>query len=263
MTGMPAAAWIAISLALIAGFGEVCRRLLRNPRGDVETGVFWHLSRAYAVLVHHLRVAGREHVPPGRLVGPLIVVANHASGVDPVLVQAACEFEIRWLMSQDMRLPAAEAFWQWSGVIFVGEGTAGSAGTREALRHLKRGGVLGIFPEGGIERPARMIKPFLPGVGYIVKRSGAPVLPFVLTGVPEVEPAWNALRTPSHSRVAVQPRIDYARTGLDAEGIVADLRRRFMEWTGWPANDEGAPAEEPPKPMPFPRAETRLRRAGA
>jgi hypothetical protein len=62
----------------------------------------------------------------------------------------------------------------------------------------------------------------------------------------------------------VKPRIDYARSGLDAEGIVADLRQRFMEWTGWPANDAGvAPAEEPPKPMPFPREERRLRRAGA
>jgi len=264
---MTALGWVAMVLAGLTALALVSRRLLDNPRDDVETGLFWHLSRLYGAWVHRLRIDGKEHIPSARHPGPLIVVANHASGVDPVLVQAACPFEIRWLMSQEMRHPAGEWFWQWGRVIFVGGDRAGAAGTREALRYLRDGGVLGIFPEGGIERPPRQIRPFLAGVGYIVKKSGAPVLPIVVTGVPEIDPVWHALVTRSESVVAAKTPIDYANTSLDAAAISQDLRRKFMAWTGWPANDEGgAPlAEDPPAAMPFPRADHlgQRRRAGA
>lgn len=221
------------------GWAMVSRRLVVNPRGDVETGVFWHLCRWYARVWHGLRVEGLDRVPQEQFPGPLVVVCNHTAGVDPLLVQSVAPFEIRWMMGKDMMTPSLGGFWRWSGVIEVDRLGTDRRSAREALAHLKAGGVLGVFPEGRLERPARHVLPFLPGVGLIVARSGARVLACVVDGTPEVGPAWASLFKPSRSRVRVMAPIDYA--GMDAGAIVEDLRRRYVEWTGWPREDRPAP----------------------
>lgn len=221
------------------GWALVARRLLDNPREDVETGAFWHLCRGYVRLWHGLRVEGRERVPLARFPGPLVVVCNHTAGVDPLLVQSVAPFEIRWMMGKDMMAALLAGFWRWSGVIEVDRLGTDRRSAREALAHLKAGGVLGVFPEGRLERPSRHVLPFLPGVGLIVARSGARVLPFVVDGTPEVGPAWASLIKPSRSRVRVMEPIDYQ--GMDAGAIVEDLRRRYVAWTRWPREDHPAP----------------------
>lgn len=212
-----------------------------NPRHDLETGLFLGLARFYARTFHGLKVVGAPHVPASRIPGPLIVVANHSAGIDPILIQVACPFEIRWIMALDMRLPAFEWFWTWARIISIPRGNELGA-TREAIRHAKHGdagegGVLGIFPEGAIERPEREILPFLRGVGLIIKKSDALVLPVVVEGTPQVDPAWASLWRPSRSRVTFKQPLDYRSTTLTPDEISADLRRRYIEWTGWPAND--------------------------
>ncbi len=223
-----------------------------NPRGDMETGLFLGLARLYARCFHSLKVVGTPHIPATRTPGPLIVVANHTAGIDPILIQVTCPFEIRWIMALDMRLPTFEWFWTWAGIISIPRGNELGA-TREAIRYVKLGsketdvstgasggnggGVLGIFPEGSIERPEREILPFLRGVGLIIKKSNALVLPIVIEGTPQVDPAWASLWRPSRSRLAFKQPIDYRATSLTPDEISADLRRRYLEWTGWPAND--------------------------
>ena len=60
---------------------------------------------------------GAENIPswhPGDpLPGPLVVVGNHTAGIDPLLVQSACIFEIRWLMLSEMMVggPTLQALW--------------------------------------------------------------------------------------------------------------------------------------------------------
>lgn len=241
---MPAEAiiWALFGLLALLALGFFARWLLANPRESVDGGLVWRGTRLYVRFFHHLTVEGKEYLPRGRRPGPLVVVMNHTAGVDPVLVQAVCRFYVRYVMAQDMRLPSYEWIWQWARTIFVDRTGRSAQGTREALRHLESGGVLGIFPEGGLERPARHILPFEPGVGLIVRRTGARVLPIVIDGTPIVDPAWASLWTPSRSRLRIMPPIDYADTGLGAAEIADDLRRRFVEWTGWPTI-ERAPAE--------------------
>ena len=226
------------------GLGLIARWLLDNPRRDLETGLFLKVAAGYARAFHGVRVVGLPHVPATRTPGPLIVIANHSAGVDPVLIQTVCPFEIRWIMSLDMRLPAFEWFWTWAGIISIPRGNE-LAATREAIRHVRHGddgmgGVLGIFPEGAIERPERQILPFLRGVGLIVKKSDAIVLPVIIEGTPQVDPAWASLWRPSRSRLTFKQPLDYRGTSLTPDEISADLRRRYIEWTGWPANESHA-----------------------
>jgi 1-acyl-sn-glycerol-3-phosphate acyltransferase len=247
---VPTAASIILAVAILLAVGHVSRALLDNPRADVEGGLFWHVARLYSRVLHRVRLVAAEHIPRSRDAGPLIVIANHTSGVDPLLIQGACPFEIRWMMASNMRHPAGEFLWRFGRIIFVEPGGRELGAAREAIRHLESGGVLGIFPEGGIERPARTLQPFLGGVGLIVKKTGAPVLPFVIDGTPVAEHAWETLLRFSRARVRVMAPISYAGSSMSAAQITTDLQRRYTEWTGWPLQeqhaDEGDGVNRPP-----------------
>lgn len=215
----------------------VARWIMDNPRGDFETGLVWRLLQVYVRVVHRVRVRGTAHVPAEPEPGPMVVIANHTAGVDPLLIQAVCPFFIRWMMALDMRLPAMEWFWRWSEVISVDRDGREVAAAREAVRYLRDGGVIGIFPEGNLERPHRHILPFLPGVGLLISRTGARVLPAIIDGTPQVDPAWSSLWRLSRATVRFLPEISYEGTGLGPAEIAADLRRRFVEASGWPPCD--------------------------
>lgn len=225
--------------ALWCLFALVANRViaLSTRGGDVGSGLALFFMGVYARLVHGLRVEGLENVPKASEAGPLVVVSNHTAGVDPLLIQAVCRFEVRWIMAEDMRLSWLEEFWSWGGVIFVDRENPSTAPVRLAMSHLRGGGVLGLFPEGHIERPARTLLPFHAGVGAFVRPTGAPVLPVVIEGTPtSVRSAWASLLRPSRARLRFYPPIRYERTMSPAE-IAADLESRYAKWTGWATSD--------------------------
>jgi 1-acyl-sn-glycerol-3-phosphate acyltransferase len=238
MTWIALAILVLISLILV---GRLSDWIHDNPAGDFASGVLFRLGRCYVRVMHRLAVHGQDHIPNTRTPGPLIVIANHTAGIDPVLIQSVCPFEIRWIMAHDMREPRLEWFWKWKRIIFVSAGEHQSLGLRAAIEHLKSGGVLGIFPEGGLERPPRQILPFYPGLGLLVRKSGARILPVFLDGTPQVDPAWASLWRPSHSTITFGPVID--PPALPAAEIAFALRQHFIDWSGWPGNDTPSTVE--------------------
>lgn len=251
---MDAVVWIAGVLVALVAFAFFSRWLLDNPRRDVATGLVVHGFRVYCKLLHRLEVRGLENVPDKQFPGPLIVVANHTAGIDPMVVQGVLRFEVRWLMAEDMMISIASEFWEWSGVIGVARGAQDASSVRKALRHLKDAeknpeglGAIGIFPEGGIERPPEQVMPFLPGVGVIIKKGRCPVIPVLIEGTPQVDPAWASMWRFSRSRVTFGEPIDYTTSDLDPIGIANDLRKRYLEWTGWPANNVPGPWDPSPE----------------
>lgn len=225
--GIPVA---AITLALLAG--AVAAQRLRDPT-DPVTGFLYCLGRLYARLIHNLEV----ETEPGALTdldGPLLVVCNHTAGVDPILVSSGCPRRIAWIMAEDMRIPVLNWFWRWQRVIFVTRNSEGRKGMRDARSALAAGGCIGIFPEGRLERPHGRLLPFNSGVGVLVRRTNARVLPVIIEGTPQTESAWSALWTPSRAKVRYMRPISYADSTLTPAEIAADLQHRFAGWTGWP-----------------------------
>jgi 1-acyl-sn-glycerol-3-phosphate acyltransferase len=231
-------------LTLLALLGWLGRAIENNPRGDFESGVAFVLGRLYVSVIHALRVRGKKRLQNlGPEIGrtePLIVVCNHTAGLDPVLIQTACPFFIRWLMAQDMRAPVLEWFWKFWGIIFVDRDRRDAGGVRTALRHLSKGGVIGVFPEGALERPPRELLPFQPGIGLLIRKSGARVLTCTIEDTPQFDPAWASLWHFSRARIHFREVIDYRGSDLNAQGIADDLRGRFANYLGW-ATNENAP----------------------
>jgi hypothetical protein len=94
--------------------------------------------------------------------------------------------------------------------------------------------VIGIFAEGGLERPPGVVRPFEPGVGLIVQKSGARVLAATIDGAPTCETATQTLFCPSRARLRFLPMRSYAKKDLDAAGIALDLEITIAGALGWP-----------------------------
>lgn len=232
--------WWTLGVLAWGGWVWFCRWLLAPGfrGGDLAACVTCRAMQVYARVVHRLRVEGLEHVPrdrspDGRGACGLIVACNHTSGVDPVLVQAALPFEARWVMALDMRAESLEWFWGFARIIFVDRERGDAAGLRECVRHLRAGMTLGLFPEGGIERPPGRLLAFQPGIGLMAQRGRAAVLPVLIEGTPQVDPAWAALTRRSRARVRVLAMIDASSVGGDADEFSVRLRALFAKELGW------------------------------
>lgn len=200
--------------------------------GDSVTGALCVVARLYVRILHRARFTGcsalRDELDPGSL----IVIANHGAGIDPVLIQSAFRVRIRWMMAETMMTPGLDWLWRRERIIPVAFDRSDSGAAREAIRHVKAGGVLGVFPEGGIARPPETIQPFMAGVGVIVARTAAPVVIAVIRGTPNRDHAFESLFVPSRSTVDFLDVIRYPE-GTGAAAIVEHLRRRVAEATGW------------------------------
>jgi len=240
-----AAAYLAI---LAAWYGIVAPWLRRGPRGEVALGAVWQLTRIYARLRHRLQVTGREHLPTGDADHDgLIVVANHTSAVDPILLQARSRFWIRWMMADDMMIPSLAWAWRLQRIIPVDRTSGDSRALKEAIRHVRDGGCVGVFPEARLVQPPGEIRPFLTGVGLLVARTRKPVLLAWISGTPPTRDMKAALMARSHARVHWIGRFDFAGE-RDPAVITERLRAEIARVSGWSLNDEPLPMGEPLAP---------------
>jgi 1-acyl-sn-glycerol-3-phosphate acyltransferase len=118
--------------------------------------------------------------------GAFILVANHISHFDPPFITVAARRKVDWMAMSEMFENRLVRAWLWSVDTFsVDRFQADRAAVRMALERLRRGHVVGIFPEGGIRDGVHSIleaAPLPPGTGALASLSGAPVMPCVLVG---------------------------------------------------------------------------------
>jgi len=135
-------------------------------------------------LLFRLKVTGQENIPQD---GPFIIVANHSSLLDPVIlgvsvrpkiifVAASYLFEIRWL-GYLLRKANSIPVQRENDIKAI----------KQALKILQQGGVLGIFPEGGIDRQKNNL-PIRAGAAYLATKVGVPIVPIKIKGADKVLP---------------------------------------------------------------------------
>ncbi|QTD45118.1 MFS transporter [Ottowia testudinis] len=147
--------------------------------------VSWVLTR----LVYRFKVTGEQHIPTG---GPAVLVANHVSFVDAVLLMAASPRPIRFIMDHRIfKVPVLGWLFKLARCIPIAPQKEDPAAYQRAFDQaaevLREGDLLGIFPEGGITRDGQL-QPFKGGVMKILERARAdglrvPVVPMALTNL--------------------------------------------------------------------------------
>lgn len=137
-----------------------------------------------ANVMYRLKVIGRENIPAE---GPAILVSNHVSFVDWMIISSACPRPVRFVMHYKFfQIPVARRIFKDGKVIPI----AGAREDPEILRNaftrmteeLNNGQIVCFFPEGRITRDGKKRK-FRPGVEWIVRESPVPVIPLALNGM--------------------------------------------------------------------------------
>lgn len=171
--------------------------------------------------VYRCRVRGSGNLPPR---GPVMVIMNHKAYFDPVIAGMIFDRPLRYMAKKELFGNAAfRALIVSLGAFPIDRG----AGDREALKTslgiLARGEVLLMFPEGHRQRDDA-VHEFLPGVGMIALRSGAPVVPLAMDGTQRMirggKPGLPALRG------LVGPPLDFSDiTGRNSKAYHEAARR--------------------------------------
>ncbi len=110
--------------------------------------------------------------------GPFILAANHVSFLDPPVVGITACREIYFLAKAD--LFRSSKFFAWLIRTYNALSLEGTSGIRRAIRLLRKGNALVIFPEGTRSRK-KVVLPFHQGVGYLSIKFGIPVIPVYIT----------------------------------------------------------------------------------
>jgi 1-acyl-sn-glycerol-3-phosphate acyltransferase len=150
-------------------------------------------------------VIGRENLLP-----LAVYTSNHTSFMDTPLVFSSLPFQFRILAKQSL--------WKWpfigwhlnrSGQIPVDEetGSGAVAGLNRAIRALKAGMPLFIFPEGGRTEDGG-VQAFMKGPAYIAIRARVPLVPIALIGTFELLPIHSHHFTPRPVKLVIGQPID-------------------------------------------------------
>jgi len=166
--------WVGIANAVVAGyiFMLVPEYLLRF--------VAWVVSH----IIYRFKISGEQNIPT---TGAAILVCNHVSFVDAVLLMAASPRPIRFVMDHRIfRVPVLGALFKLAKAIPIAprseDERAYETAFDAAAKVLEEGDLLAIFPEGGITRDGQL-QEFKGGIMKILERHPAPVIPMALTNL--------------------------------------------------------------------------------
>ncbi len=142
----------------------------------------WGVNRVVRV-----QVEGAEHIPP---FGPAILVPNHQSFLDPIVVQANCP---RAVDSMTKSTQFQKAFFRWIiprlHAFPVRRYRVDPQAVRVLLRRLEAGRIVCVYPEG--ERSwDGTLQPFRRGTLRVLLRAGVPIIPVGIDGSFDVLPRW-------------------------------------------------------------------------
>jgi putative phosphoserine phosphatase/1-acylglycerol-3-phosphate O-acyltransferase len=217
-----------------AAFGVVTG----SRRRGVNAGVALACDSALRLAGVRLHTVGAEHLEQAR---PAVVVANHQSAIDPVVVAS--------LLRGDFTVVAkAEARWDPRAILgsvlldpaFIDRSDPEQArSTLAAVAERIRGGTsLLIFPEG-TRSPTPVLGQFRKGAFHLAVQAGVPVLPVVLRNTGEILPRHARVIRPGVVEVCVLPPVTGWSLPTMSEQVAAlheAFQRTLIDWP-WKQGD--------------------------
>lgn len=204
---------------------------LRRPRTEamVRPGLYrltCNLLGLGLKTVNNIKVIGLRNVPK---TGGLVIASNHASYLDPPAIGSFCRMRTIHFMARDtlFRNPLMGRFLRDVGVIPLDRERGDLKAIKTAIQLLQGGGAVALFPEG-TRTPDGSLQPPKPGVGFLVAKGQAPVVPVYIHGSYE---AWSkhsgGLKrkpiTVVFGQLITQEEIQRLGAGRDAYPLIGEL----------------------------------------
>ena len=190
---MVVSALLAIALIKFAGFGVPQLILTIAVLNAIVALYIYSLTPEFLLrficwilisFVYRLKVKGLENIPEK---GAVIVVANHVSYVDALVISAACRRPIQFVMDHNIfRTPGMAWVFRQMKAIPIASVKENPEMMERAFQRVKKalddGEVVCVFPEGKLTKDGEM-GPFRSGIERMVAETGAPVVPLALRGL--------------------------------------------------------------------------------
>lgn len=206
-------------LVLLAYAAIAVGLLLASKRRCKDGWKVWLLylvERLYVAFMFRWRANGRCPYPES---SGALILSNHRSPLDPMLAwmnshlryeeQARSIRVIGYLMAREYYEQPGLTGWISRAMqsIPVERDGRDMRPTREAIRRLERGDLIGIFPEGGIHN-GDGLRAANSGIAFLALKAGVPIIPVYIHGVPKTESMVAPFYTPSRVRVTYGAPID-------------------------------------------------------
>ncbi len=181
--------------------------------------------RAVGRLYFGLELTGTEHIPPS---GPLLITPNHQTFADPPLVSVPIRYPVHYMAWDRLfRIPVFGSLIRRLRAFPVDVYTKDSRATREAIRLLRAGQALMIFPEAGRSTDGA-VGGFRLGAFRLAVAHRVPLLPVTIEGGYEAWPPGQRLPRPRRIRITYHP-VQQADAGLPPRDAARELAERARQ----------------------------------
>lgn len=198
------------------------RPLLKHWWYSISWLVMWCVSKIY----FRFSYGGVEHVPRE---GPIVVLCNHQSHLDPVLVGIACPRQLSFLARDTLFVGWFAWLIRSFDAIPINREGSGLGGIRATLGRLKQGDAVLLFPEG-TRTPDGELQTLKPGFAPLVRRSGATIVPAALEGPFAAMPRGATLPRPMKIALQFGPPIGpEVSTDLQDDDLLALVTDRVTK----------------------------------
>ena len=152
----------------------------KNPE-DRERGykLFMPLMRAVFKAYYTPKIIGKENIPAD---GAVVIACNHVHLFDQCLTIMATKRVIHYMAKKEYFDGKLRPFFEAMGCIPVDRQNTDIKSVKSAMKVLRRGGAIGIFPEGTRNRTDKLLLDFKPGAVSLAKKTDAYIVPCGLTG---------------------------------------------------------------------------------
>ena len=172
------------------------------------------------------RTLGNERVP---MQGPVVVVANHGSHLDPPLLGHALGRPVAFMAKAELfGIPLLGPLIRACGAYPVKRGASDREAIRTATARLEDGWAIGVFLDGTRQKDGRVNHP-MPGAALLSARSGAPLLPVAIINSHRAlgtGKSWPRL-VPIQLRIGEPIPAPASRRKPDLESTSIELQRRI------------------------------------
>lgn len=224
------ARWLA-ALTLLAVGGALVAWLVRSYRRSHYHGLSQAGLYAYNVLMTRYlwraEVRGTLDVPPGQAA---LIISNHRGPIDPSFIGLATLRPVHWMVAAEFfSVPVFGWALRTLEAIPVRRGGVDIAATKQALRYLKSGELVGVFPEGRINTTRDLLLPVRPGIALVALHARAPVIPCYLFGTPYDGTTAGFLFMPARGRVRIGRPLDLsAYYDRDDKEVLEEVTRLLL-----------------------------------
>ncbi len=176
----------------------------RSPYGMWQAGLFF-------VTLILTRIRWRTSVPDFPLPANqgAVIISNHRASIDPFFIQIVANRYVRWFVAREYcEHPALGWFLRATRAIPTNRGGMDTAATKLAIRSASQGDLVGMFPEGRINRTDEFMLPARPGAILVALKARVPILPCYIEGAPYAEHVLSPLWMTARVRVRFGPPLD-------------------------------------------------------